>query len=80
MAEDIPTIEVGEDETELMVLVVTTRGVHYQPFPTLGAVPTYGDQAAIVHEIAHALRKTADKLEALAGLVDAVDDVGEAMR
>ena len=79
MAERIPTIEVGEDETELMVFLVTTRGVHFQPFPTFDVAPP-ADQAAIVHVIAAGLRRAADKLEALAGLVDAVDDIGEAMR
>ncbi|MFF2454993.1 hypothetical protein [Isoptericola sp. NPDC058082] len=63
-----------------MVFLVTTRGVHYQPFTTLGAVRTYAGQAAIVREIAAGLRLAADQLEARAGLVDAVEDVGEAMR
>jgi hypothetical protein len=75
-AEPIHEVTLGDDELELMLLVVTTKGVHVSAFPVLGTVPA-GDQAEVIRAIATQLRAAADRLEARAGLVD---DIEEAMR
>lgn len=73
------TIRLNEDEVPLVTFLATTAGVHLEPAAVLGTLDLE-EQIRVMRDVAKALRITADKLEARAGLAEAVDDVEEAMR
>lgn len=76
MADELPTLKLPEGAHALMVVVVTTAGTQVLPLPILEQIT---NQVDVARQIAGALRETAQALEADADLVDAINDVEEAM-